>query len=76
LTDAREAGVTTLVGTELLEDYRPIGAGKWTGRVYIPDRRASYYSIIEQVNRDRLKISGCILHGLLCKSQLWHRITG
>ncbi len=74
LADAREAGVTSLVGTELLQDYRPTGAGKWTGRVYVPDRGESYYSTIEQVDPNRLKISGCILHGLLCKSQLWRRM--
>ncbi len=75
LEDARSEGVTALIGTELLQDYRLTSTGKWTGRVYVPDRGETYYSTIQQVNRDQLKISGCILHGWLCKSQLWHRIA-
>lgn len=75
LADARAEGVTTLIGTELLQDYRLTGTNKWTGRVYVPDRGGTYYSTIQQVDRDQLKISGCILHGWLCKSQLWHRVA-
>ena len=30
LSDARDAGVTALIGTELLIDYRHSGSGRWT----------------------------------------------
>ncbi|MDI1294897.1 MAG: DUF2147 domain-containing protein [bacterium] len=71
--DAEESGLHTLIGTELLQDYHVAGAGKWTGRVYVPDMGKTYYSTIEQIDANRLKISGCLLGGWLCKSQLWQR---
>lgn len=72
--DAKDAGVSTLIGTELLQEYKLTGNGKWTGRVYVPDRGETYYSTIQQLDPNRLKISGCILHGWLCKSQVWRRV--
>lgn len=73
IADARDAGVTTLVGTELLSDYRASGAGRWTGRVYVPDQGRRFYSTIELRTPDSLRISGCILGGLICKRQDWTR---
>jgi uncharacterized protein (DUF2147 family) len=74
LTDANDAGIPHLVGTTLLQDYRPKGAGHWAGRVYVPDMGRTFYSTIDQQGPDQLKISGCILGGLFCRSQLWHRV--
>lgn len=71
--DAHDAGISNLVGIELLQGYRRTGATRWTGRVYVPDMGGTYYSTIQQLDADRLKISGCILGGLLCKSQIWRR---
>lgn len=73
IADARDAGVDTLVGTELLSDYRASGAGRWTGRVYVPDQGRHFYSTIELRTPDSLRISGCILGGLICKRQEWTR---
>lgn len=73
LVDAREGGVAKLLGTELLQDYRQTGTNHWSGRVYVPDMGKTYYSTIEQLGADRLKISGCILGGWICRSQIWRR---
>lgn len=71
--DAREGGVTQLIGTELLRDYQAVGPGRYQGTVYVPDMGKSFYSIIEQQDENSLRISGCILAGLMCKSQNWRR---
>lgn len=73
IADARDAGVTSLIGTELLSDYRASGAGRWTGQVYVPDQGRRFYSTIELKSPDSLRISGCILGGLICKHQEWTR---
>ena len=73
MADARDAGVTSLIGTELLSDYRHTGRGRWTGQVYVPDQGRRFYSTIEQKGPNDLRISGCILGGLLCKRQDWTR---
>jgi uncharacterized protein (DUF2147 family) len=72
--DAREAGVEHLIGTELLRNYRKTGSGHWTGTVFVPDMARSFSSHIVQRSPDVLRISGCILGGLICKSQDWTRI--
>lgn len=72
--DAREAGVANLIGTELLRDYRRTGPQRWSGTVFVPDMGRSFTSRIVQVSPGVLRISGCILGGLLCKSQDWTRL--
>lgn len=74
LDDAREAGVPHLIGTELLQNYRPTGHGAWRGRVYVPDIGHSFPSHIVQTGPNQLTISGCLIGGLLCRSQVWRRI--
>ena len=71
--DAAESGVPRLIGTELLSNYRPVGAGRWRGEVYVPDMGRRFASTIEPQGADGLRISGCILGGLICRSQIWHR---
>jgi uncharacterized protein (DUF2147 family) len=73
IADARAAGVSALVGTELLSDYRASGTGRWTGKVYVPDEGRRFYSTIELKSANSLRISGCIFGGLICKHQEWTR---
>lgn len=73
ITDARKAGVTNLIGTELLIDYRQSASNRWAGQVYVPDEGRRFASTIEVKSENSLRISGCILGGLICKHQLWTR---
>ena len=73
IADAQAGGTRQLIGTELMHDYRPSGPGLWRGRVYVPDMGATFFSRISQIDGDHVRVSGCILGGLLCKSQIWTR---
>ncbi len=73
VADATDAGVGHLVGTQLLRDYHREEDGGWQGQVFVPDMGESFFSRIRQPDPAHLKISGCILHGLICKSQTWTR---
>lgn len=73
-SDAQDGGTTRLVGTALLEDYRADGNGGWQGTVFVPDMNRRFFSKIEQVDANTMKLKGCILGGLICKAQLWKRI--
>ena len=53
--DARDAGVTSLIGTELLRDYRQIGPDRWAGTVYVPDMGHSFSSRIVQLSPIRCR---------------------
>jgi uncharacterized protein (DUF2147 family) len=72
--DASEKGTRNLVGTELLQNYRPDGPDRWSGTVYVPDTGGRFASEITQLSPTRLQIRGCILHRLLCKSQIWTHV--
>ena len=71
--DARDSGTDRLIGTQLLEDYTPYGPGKWRGHVFVPDMGHRFYSTISLLDPATLKVSGCVLGGLICKSQIWHK---
>ena len=72
--DAKDSGLPSLVGTQLLENYRFKGNGVWTGTVFVPDMGRHFYSEIDQLSDSQLKVKGCVLNGLICKSQVWTRI--
>lgn len=72
--DARDSGVAGLVGTALLQDYHPEGDGRWSGVVYVPDIGHRFGSTIQLVSADQLRIRGCLIGGIICKTQIWHRI--
>jgi len=75
LSDARDAGVDRLIGTQLLSDYHRTSQNSWSGTVYIPDMGRSFSSRIKQNSPQQLTISGCLIGGFLCKSQVWHRVA-
>ncbi|MBX3593200.1 DUF2147 domain-containing protein [Sphingomonas sp.] len=72
--DARSSGIDRLIGVQLLEDYRPQGPNHWTGTVFVPDMNRRFASEINALSPTSLQIKGCILHGLICRSQTWNRI--
>lgn len=71
---ARAAGVERLVGTELFQGFRRDGAG-WSGRLFVPDQGQTVDSQLRLNDRDTLEISGCLVSGLLCKTQEWTRVA-
>ncbi|WP_448662721.1 DUF2147 domain-containing protein [Sphingomonas sp. CJ20] len=72
--DARAAGVNTLIGVELLKDYRQTAPTRWSGTVYVPDMGRSFSSHIVAESPNSLRIAGCLVGGFLCKSQVWTRL--
>ncbi|WP_298672004.1 DUF2147 domain-containing protein [uncultured Sphingomonas sp.] len=74
MADARAAGITHLVGTQLLRNYHPSRGGTWSGRLFVPDMGRSFPSHISLIAPDRLKISNCLVRHYFCRSQEWHRL--
>ncbi len=46
----------------------------YLGEVYNPEDGKTYKGKVELLNKNQLRLSGCILMGLLCQSEIWHRI--
>lgn len=73
--DARDAGTSELVGKQLLSGFTTNGNGRWKGRLFIPDLNHRSNAEIRLLGADRLKVTGCAIGRMLCKSQLWTRTT-
>jgi len=72
--DAARNGGGALIGATLLRNYQPSGRARWTGQLYVPDMKASFGSTITLVDAQTLRVRGCALGGLLCRTQDWRRI--
>ena len=64
----------TVVGKPLIWDMTPDGANAWSdGKIWKADEDEVYDSEME-LTGDKLEVSGCILFGQICKSQIWPRV--
>lgn len=72
--DARKGSGKELIGSTLLNDLRPSGDATWRGKVFIPDINTSASGTVTQLSNVLIRVSGCTLMGLICKTQHWHRI--
>lgn len=59
-----------IVGLSLLSGMKPEGE-RWTGQIYNPEDGKTYKAYVTPQGDGRLKIEGCALAGLICKTQVW-----
>jgi uncharacterized protein (DUF2147 family) len=72
--DARKGGTSSLVGTRLMTGFKPVGGGKYRGKVLLPKRGMHATGTIRLAGRNTLVVEGCALAGLICKEQRWDRV--
>lgn len=61
-------------GKNLVWDMVPAGGGSYRdGQIWDPGSDKTYRSKME-LSGDRLKVSGCVAGGLLCRGQTWVRV--
>jgi uncharacterized protein (DUF2147 family) len=61
-----------VVGTTVLTAVRPKANG-WTGKLFIPDDNIHVSAKLQLLSSTRLKLTGCAVAGLFCRSQIWTR---
>ena len=69
--DAAKQG-RTIVGISVLTGMAPAG-GQWRGQIYNPEDGRTYKAYMTEEGANTLKIQGCALGGLVCKTQTWKR---
>ncbi|MBO9707562.1 MAG: DUF2147 domain-containing protein [Caulobacter sp.] len=74
--DARKSGYQTLVGQQLLRDFEPTGHGNMRGKVFVPTLKVTLSGTAEFIDARTMKAKGCVLGGVICKSQIWTRVDG
>lgn len=72
--DARRGGTEQLVGTNLFRDFQRVAPGQYKGRVFVPDMNRTFAGHME-IKGDSMIGKGCVLAGLICKQQVWTRIS-
>ena len=73
----REAakGAPNVVGTIVLTDLKPL-RGRWDGTLYVPDDDLHVSAKLQLLSARQLKLTGCGLMGLICRTQVWTRVDG
>ena len=72
IAGAFDGANTANVGKPIIWDMVPDGANKWDdGKIWKVDEDEVYDSGMKLRDDGTLKVSGCILGGLICKSQTW-----
>jgi len=62
------------VGLEIIKGMRKKSDTAYTrGKIYAPDTEKWYKSKMSLQGKDQLKVSGCVLGGIICRSQIWNR---
>lgn len=72
--EARKGSGKDLVGSMLLRDLKRTGDGTWRGKVSILAINSSATATVTRVDAKTIRISGCALLGLACRTQHWHRL--
>lgn len=62
-----------VTGRRVLLGMKPSGDGQWKGEVYNAEDGKTYTGYITLTGADQLKLQGCVLGGLICKSDTWSR---
>ena len=63
-----------LAGTELLRDFHQVSDKVWRGSVYVPDVHRTFAGTITMTDANTMIGKGCVLFGMICRSQTWTRI--
>ncbi|MEO6225338.1 MAG: DUF2147 domain-containing protein [Sphingomicrobium sp.] len=62
-----------VVGNTVLTGLRPRDGG-YNGSLYIPDDNIRVSAKLHLLNHQQLKLTGCAVMGLFCRSQVWTRV--
>lgn len=73
IVEAHEAKDDSIVGTEMIKGMKKKTDTAYSkGKIYAPDTKKWYKSKMKLKGND-LKVSGCVLGGIICRSQTWTR---
>ena len=73
-THARRGSGKDILGVQLLSGLRQRPDGTWRGRVFVPAVNGRGSATVTQLSDKLVRVSGCMLAGVVCKTQHWHRV--
>jgi uncharacterized protein (DUF2147 family) len=76
-TDKRNADASKrdrpLLGVAIVLGMKPSSATKWVGKVYNAEDGNTYSGSFALTGANTADLKGCVMGGLLCKTQIWTR---
>jgi uncharacterized protein (DUF2147 family) len=63
-----------VVGVVIMNGGKKVGPLKWQGKLYNTLDGGTYNGTLTLVNENELKLSGCVLGGLICDGRTWTRV--
>jgi uncharacterized protein (DUF2147 family) len=73
--DATRGGTDDLNGTTVMFGFTPVLPHQWRGKLFLPDQNRTVRATIDLQADGALRVKGCKLAGLVCKTQRWARWT-
>ena len=61
------------VGSVIVKGMKKTGSKYKGGTVYAPDTKKTYKGKMQEISGIKLKVSGCVAGGLICRAQTWTR---
>ena len=71
-SDASKQG-RPLIGIPIVLSMKPNGADVWQGQVYNAEDGGTYTGSFTVTGANSAELKGCVMGGLICKSQTWTR---
>ena len=71
---AQHGSGTRLLGSRVIDNIQPSGAGVYKANVYVADRDMNARGTIRQLGPNRLEVRGCVW-SIICKTTHWDRIS-
>jgi uncharacterized protein (DUF2147 family) len=65
----------SLVGVQMIGNMQPSGDGAWSGSLYNYKDGKTYSGKMRLKGSSALELSGCVLGGIICRSQNWTRVN-
>jgi uncharacterized protein (DUF2147 family) len=63
-----------VIGIQVVIGMKPAGANKWSGQFYSPEEGKTVSGNLVLNDAETLTVEGCLLGGLLCRSETWTRV--
>ena len=70
---AQHGSGTRLIGSRVIDNIQPAGAGVYKANVYVADRDMNARGTIHQLSPNRLEVRGCVW-SIICKTTHWDRV--
>lgn len=64
-----------IVGITIVKGAKKTGDATWSGKIYNTQDGQIYNGVLTVLSKNKLKLQGCVLGGLICQGPAWSRVN-